>query len=130
MAPDVPDRGLLGNPTTRPKKRQLREAERARTVSKKDNTTPWGRVTIPDPRSGKFASTELRFQSTTLRGPNDLVGPVIKLLLAIEALYQCLPVTSEIWRIASMDHSGLVSYRALFEEGDPQVVRALCVLRG
>ena len=24
-----------------------------------------------------------------------------------------------------MDHSGLISYRALFEEGDPQVVRAL-----
>ena len=85
-----------GNPTTRLKKRQLREAERARTVSKKDNTPPWGRVTILDPRSGNFVGTELRFQITTLRGPNDLVGPVIKLLLAIEALYQRLPATSEI----------------------------------
>lgn len=85
----------------------------------------WGRVTIPAPRSGTVRPTALRFKITNLQGPNSVIGPVIKLLLAIEALYQRLPADSNIWHIAVMDHAGLIDYRHRINEGDPQVIRAI-----
>ncbi|KAG0153450.1 hypothetical protein PDIDSM_2102 [Penicillium digitatum] len=51
--------------------------------------------------------------------------PVISLLLAVEALWQYVGTSTNLTRITSLDHAGLIDFRARFVEGDPRVVRAM-----
>ncbi|QQK48378.1 reverse transcriptase [Penicillium digitatum] len=62
---------------------------------------------------------------TQIDGAPDLVGPVISLLLAVEALWQYVGTSTNLTRITSLDHAGLIDFRARFVEGDPRVVRAM-----
>ncbi|KAG0154080.1 hypothetical protein PDIDSM_1460 [Penicillium digitatum] len=55
---------------------------------------------------------------TQIDGGPDLVGPVISLLLAVEALWQYVGTSTNLTRITSLDHAGLIDFRARFVEGD------------
>jgi hypothetical protein len=72
-----------------------------------------------------LANSDLRFRISQIQGAPDLVGPVIRLLLAVEALYQQVQGSKELSRIVSLDHGALIDFRARFVEGDPRVTRAM-----
>lgn len=50
---------------------------------------------------------------------------MVSLLLAVEALWQYVGNTANLACIISLDHAGLIDFRARFVEGDPRVVRAM-----
>jgi hypothetical protein len=50
---------------------------------------------------------------------------MVSLLLAVEALHQAVGNSKQLERITSLDHAGLVDFRARFVEGDARVVRAM-----
>ncbi|KAJ5955954.1 hypothetical protein N7501_010233 [Penicillium viridicatum] len=52
-------------------------------------------------------------------------GPIVSLLLAVEALHQAVGNSKQLERITSLDHAGPVDFRARFVEGDARVVRAM-----
>ncbi|KAJ6178163.1 hypothetical protein N7519_008624 [Penicillium mononematosum] len=108
-----------------PRKRTRREKERSDNIASDTHIPSWGRVEIARPRSGAVRNTDLRFRISQIKGVPDIVGPVITLLLAVEALFQNVGGSTELARISSLDHAGLIDFRARFVEGDPRVVRAM-----
>ncbi|KAG0156312.1 hypothetical protein PDIDSM_3489 [Penicillium digitatum] len=115
----------FGNPTARQRRRARREKEREENITSDAHIPSWGRVAIAKPRSGPLQNTDLRFRISQIDGAPDLVGPVISLLLAVEALWQYVGTSTNLTRITSLDHAGLIDFRARFVEGDPRVVRAM-----
>ncbi|KGO38653.1 hypothetical protein PEX1_096490 [Penicillium expansum] len=101
-----------------------REREREHNITSDTHIPSWGRVAIAKPRSGPLQNTDLRFRISQINAP-DLVGPVVSLLLAVEALWQYVGTSASLARITSLDHAGLIDFRARFVEGDPRVVRAM-----
>ncbi|KAJ5530351.1 hypothetical protein N7527_003744 [Penicillium freii] len=115
----------FGNEAARHKRRTRREKERADNATTNTHIPSWGRVAIPKPLSAALHNSDLRFQISQIQGAPDLVGPIISLLLAVEALHQAVGNSKQLERITSLDHAGLVDFRARFIEGDPRVVRAM-----
>ncbi|OQD91952.1 hypothetical protein PENSOL_c046G06824 [Penicillium solitum] len=74
---------------------------------------------------GPLRNTDLRFRISQIDGAPDVIGPVVSLLLAVKALWQQVGSTTALARITSLDHAGLIDFRARFVEGEPRVVRAM-----
>ncbi|OKP07389.1 hypothetical protein PENSUB_5978 [Penicillium subrubescens] len=110
----------------RARKRARREAQRAKTLSEVDSRPPWSRVRIPTPCSRDYGNTDLRYLISRISHDTfEVAGPVKDLLFAVEALYQVLPQDSWTWSIATQDHAGLITTRALMDNGDPQTINML-----
>ncbi|CAI7594711.1 unnamed protein product [Penicillium glandicola] len=114
----------FGNPFARQRRRARREKERRDNLTSNTHIPSWGRVAIAKPLSGPLQNTDLRFKISQINGAPDVIGPVVSLLLAVEALFQHATNPAQ-QRIASLDLAGLVDFRARFVEGDPRVVRAM-----
>lgn len=82
-------------------------------------------MAIAKPRLGPLRNTDLRFRISQIDGAPDVIGPVVSLLLAVKALWQQVGSTTALARITSLDHAGLIDFRARFVEGEPRVVRAM-----
>ncbi|KAI2690531.1 hypothetical protein CBS147355_982 [Penicillium roqueforti] len=115
----------FGNENVRRRKRARREKERHDNSISNTHIPSWRRVAISKPLSGPLQNTELRFRISQIDSAPDVVGPVISLLLAVEALFQNVGGSRRLERIASLGHAGLVDFRARFVEGDPRVTRAM-----
>ncbi|CAI7568342.1 unnamed protein product [Penicillium discolor] len=112
------------NPARR-RKRASRERERQHNIASDTHIPSWGRVAIARPRSGPLQNKGLRFRIGQIDRAPDLIGPVVSLLLAVEALWQQVGSTASLARMKSLDHAGLIDFRARFVEGDSRVVRAI-----
>ncbi|KAJ5494861.1 hypothetical protein N7463_010948 [Penicillium fimorum] len=115
----------FGNEAARRRRRARRERERQHNITSNTHIPSWGRVAIAKPRSGPLQNTDLRFRISQIEGAPDLIGPVASLLLAVEALWQYVGNSTRLARITSLDHAGLIDFRARFVEGDLRVVRAM-----
>ncbi|KXG47601.1 uncharacterized protein PGRI_014710 [Penicillium griseofulvum] len=102
-----------------------REKQRRDNLASDNHIPSWGRVAIPKPVTGTLANTDLRFRISQIDGAPDIVGPIVSLLLAVEALHQSVAGSKELARIISLDHASLIDFRARFVEGDPHVIRAM-----
>ncbi|KAF4769398.1 hypothetical protein N7455_008948 [Penicillium solitum] len=109
----------------RRRKRASRERERQQNITSDTHIPSWGRVAIAKPRSGPLQNKDLRFRIGQIDGAPDLIGPVVSLLLAVEALWQQVGSTASLARMKSLDHAGLIDFRARLVEGDSRVLRAI-----
>lgn len=82
---------------------------------------------VEPPYSRLVVGTPLRHDITALVSASspDLVGPVISLLLVIEALTQGIADDDNACAVACLDHPSLVNLRARLTEGDKNVTNAL-----
>lgn len=77
---------------------------------------------LPLQSLGPLQNTDLRFRISQIDGAPDIIGPVVSLLLAVEALWQQVGSTPSLSRITSLDHAGLIDFRARFVEGDSREI--------
>lgn len=78
----------FGNESNRRRKRTRREKERIHNTTSDAHILLWGRVAVAKPLSGPLRNSDLRFRISQIVGAPDVVGPVVSLLLAVEALFQ------------------------------------------